>query len=103
MFCHRGACMRQMSQRGKQKHFVSEFSIQLVLKLPSCGQVVFIDMYTYILTEGKNFKTFLKENYAIALDSCNLFTKMLNMELHTLEIPEIYNKFDEKIPCNLSR
>ena len=24
----------------------------------------------YILIEGRNFKTFLKENYAIALDSC---------------------------------
>ena len=30
----------------------------------------------YLLTElGTSFKTFLKENYAIALDSCNLFTK----------------------------
>ena len=25
---------------------------------------------TYTLTEGRNFKTFMKENYAIALDSC---------------------------------
>ena len=29
-------------------------------------------MIMYILTEGRNFKTFLKENYAIALDSCYL-------------------------------
>ena len=28
----------------------------------SCEIVVFIDMDTYILTEGRNFKTFLKEN-----------------------------------------
>ena len=29
----------------------------------------------YILTEGgRSFKTLLKENYAIALDSCYLFT-----------------------------
>ena len=37
----------------------------------------------YLLTEeGRSFKTFLKENYGIALDSCYLFTKkMLNMEL----------------------
>ena len=32
--------------------------------------------YKHILREGSgNFKTFLKENYAIALDSCFLFTK----------------------------
>ena len=36
----------------------------------------FIDMNTYILTEGsRSFKTFLTENYAFALDSCYLFTK----------------------------
>ena len=29
-------------------------------------------MNMYILTEGRNFKTFMKENYAIALDSCYL-------------------------------
>ena len=34
-------------------------------------------MNTYILTEVSNFKTFLKENYAIALSSCSLFTKEL--------------------------
>ena len=33
-------------------------------------------MSMYILTEaGRSFKTFLKENYAIALGSCYLFTK----------------------------
>ena len=35
--------------------------------------VVFIDMDTYILTEGRNFKTFLKENESVALDSCYFF------------------------------
>ena len=53
---------------------------------------------------GRSFKTFLKENYAIALDSCYLFTKkMLNMKLNmilivlmeTLDIREIYSRFDE--------
>ena len=44
------------------------------LKLPLCGLVVLTDMDTYILIEGgRIFKTFLKENYAIALDSCFLF------------------------------
>ena len=33
---------------------------------------VFININTYILTEGTNLKTFLKENYPIALDSCKL-------------------------------
>ena len=37
--------------------------------------MVFIGINTYILTEGRNFKTFLKENYASALDSCYMFTK----------------------------
>ena len=34
--------------------------------------VIFMDMIMYVLTEGRNFKTFLKENYATALDSCYL-------------------------------
>ena len=52
-----------------------------------CELVVFIDINTYILTEGTNFKTLLKENYAIALDSYYLFTKkMLNMELNLILI-----------------
>ena len=34
-----------------------------------------------ILTEGRNFKTFVKENYAISLDRCYLFTeKRLSIE-----------------------
>ena len=50
-------------------------------KLPLCGLVVFIDMnttciYLHHVTEGsRSFKTLLKENYTIALDSCYLFTK----------------------------
>ena len=43
--------------------------------------------YEHIITEGRNFKTFLKENYAIALDCCYLFTiKILNMELKMIMI-----------------
>ena len=39
------------------------------------GIVVFIDLNTYVLN-GMNFKTFLKENYAIALlDSYYLLKK----------------------------
>ena len=43
---------------------------------PSYGLVAFKDVNTYILTESRNFKTFLmRENYIITLDSCNLFFK----------------------------
>ena len=44
-------------------------------------------MNTYILTEGKNLETFLKENYTIALESCYLFVKeMLRMKLNMILI-----------------
>ena len=47
--------------------------------------MVFIDMNTYILSEDRNFKVFLKANYAIALGSCYmLIKKMRNMELNML-------------------
>ena len=39
--------------------------------------MVFIDLNTYILTEGRNFTAFLKKNYTIALntDGCYVFTE----------------------------
>ena len=40
------------------------------LKLPSYGLVFFIDLNAYILREVRKLKTFLKESYATALDSC---------------------------------
>ena len=47
-----------------------------------CGLVVFTDMNAYVLTKGRNFKIFLKKNYAIILDGRYVFTKkMLNMGL----------------------
>ena len=50
-----------------------------------CGLVIFIKMNTYILTEGRDFRAFLKDNYAITLNNCYLFTKkMLNMMLIVL-------------------
>ena len=52
------------------KHCASEFLVFSALKLPSRGLVVFIDMYTFIFTELRKFKTFLKENYAVASGSC---------------------------------
>ena len=47
--------------------------------------MVFINTNTYILTEDRNFKVFLKANYAIALGSRDmLIKKMMNMELNML-------------------
>ena len=60
--------MHQTSQRGIQK-------IHSGLKLLFCGLVVFIDMNTYVNIGDRRSKTFLKEDCAIALDSCFLFTK----------------------------
>ena len=57
------------------------------LKLRSYELLVFIDMNNYTFIEGRNFKTFLKDNYAIVLHSCYMFTKkMLNMELNMMLI-----------------
>ena len=50
-----------------------DFLILSALKLTSYELMVFIDMNFYILTEGRNFKAFLKENYAVALDSFYMF------------------------------
>ena len=66
------------------KKSVSNFPIFSALKLPSYELAVFIDMNMYILKEGRNFKTFLKENYIITLDSCYSFTKK-NVE-HGIEL-----------------
>ena len=74
------------SQQGRQKNCSPEFLILSALKLPRCGLVVFVDMNTYILTEGTNFKTFLKEKYPIALTVVSyIFTKkMLSMDLNMI-------------------
>ena len=73
------------SQQGTHKNFAPEFLILLALKLPSCELVIFMDINTYILTESSgNFKTFFKENYAIALCSCYMLKKMLNIELNMM-------------------
>ena len=64
-------------KQGIQKNCVQEFPIISTLELPSCGLVVFVDMNTYILTENRNFKTFLKKNYAVDWESFYLFTKTM--------------------------
>ena len=74
---HSVGIMHQKSQQGIQKNFVSEFSILSALKLRLCELMAFADMNTCILIEGRNFKTFVNENYAIALESCYLFSKKM--------------------------
>ena len=37
-------------------------------------EITLLWINTYIITEGRNFKTFLKENYATFLHSCYIFT-----------------------------
>ena len=60
------------ANKAYKKNCVPEFPILLALKYYL--HVYFTGMNMYILTEGRNFKTLLKENYAIALDSCYLLT-----------------------------
>ena len=61
----------KVSTRHTQK-YAPEFLIFTALKLHSCELAIINDMNTYILTEDRSFKTFLKENYAIALNHGNL-------------------------------
>ena len=55
--------MHRKSPQSIQKNYVLEFLILSALKLCSCGVMVFIYMNTYLVIEGRNIKTFLKENY----------------------------------------
>ena len=56
-------------QQGTHKTCTLKFLFFSSLKLPSCGLVVSVDINANNFTEDRNFKTFLKENNAIALDS----------------------------------
>ena len=53
------------------KNCVSNFPILAALNLPSCEIVVFVNVNTYILTEGRNCRIFMKVKCAIALDVKN--------------------------------
>ena len=96
-----------------KKSYVPKFPIFSALQLRSCEVVVFIDMDLYICSEDRNFKTFLKKNYVITVDSCYLFIKkMLTMELNLILILLMrFGNFRHSwnlqqiwwIPCNLSR
>ena len=67
-------------------HQRSEQTLNKVCK-KNCVPEVPEYMNTYLLIEGTNFKAFLKENYAIALDSCYLFTNhILNREMKMILI-----------------
>ena len=69
------ARVHQKSQHGIRKNFVPKFPIFSAHNLPSCELVVFVEMNWYILTQGRDFKTLLRENYAIVWDSYYLLTK----------------------------
>ena len=87
MFPHLGTQMEPKVSVSHKKNCVTEFSMLLALKLPSCGLLILIDMNRYILTEGRNFKTFLKEILAFAWDISYIFTKkVLIMELSMILI-----------------
>ena len=96
----------RVSQPGIKK-CLPEFSILSALKLRSCELLVFIDMNTYILIEDKDFWAFLKKNYAVALDSCYMFTNnKLNMELDMMlivlvEFAYIVNRFTLTPPTSV--
>ena len=61
------------SQQGTNENCTLKFLFFSSLKILSCGLVVFVDIKANNFTEDGNFKTFLKENNAIALD-CYIFT-----------------------------
>ena len=87
-------CTKSLNKAYKKSVF-QNFQLAQPLHLPTYELVVFVDMNTYILTIGRNFKTFLKENYVIALGSCYLSTK----KMLTVELNSVY-RF--RIPSNLS-
>ena len=66
MFLRGARVAPKVSTSRDTKNCAPELLILSALKLPSCGLVVFIDMDTFILTEGRNFRNFSKENYANA-------------------------------------
>ena len=72
-----------------------------------CGwRVVFIDMKmrrTHILTKGRSFKTFLKENYVIALNSLYLFTKKKCWTWPCVHYTCLKFAVDSMKRCNISR
>ena len=61
LFLQHSVCMHGKSQQSTQKSCVREFLY---------GLVVFIDMNICILTERRDFKAFLKQNYAVTLERC---------------------------------
>ena len=67
------ACIYQNSQQIRNtKEIYQNFQFFQPLIITSCVPVIFSDMNNYIF---KSFRTFCKQNYAIALGNCCLFTK----------------------------
>ena len=84
------------------KKLSTKIPIFLSFKVLFWGLVVFTDMNRFIVKEGRNFKTLLKENYAGALDSCYLFTKiMLKMDFDMILI--VLKEFSHTRHCRTSQ
>ena len=69
------ACTKSLNKQGIQKYVYQNFQFFQPLKITfmwTCDFYRYEHVYVY---KGRNFKSFLKENYAIALNSCYLFTK----------------------------
>ena len=70
-------------------------------------------MNTYIITERRNFKALLKENYAVGLNSCYLFNVEHGTEHDIDSAYEVYmhqtflnftaDEFDSLLVCNIIR
>ena len=70
-----GMCRKSQQTRYKKIIVFQNSQFFQPACVPSCVVVIFVDMNSYIPTDGRNLQTFWKQNYAITLDSCNLFTK----------------------------
>ena len=81
-FLH-SACVAPKCQQGTKESCAAELLIPSALKLLACELMVFVDTSSYLLTESRNFKTFLNENYTMPWTGVSfIFTKkVLNMEI----------------------
>lgn len=61
---HDTKSLNKTQKKAVQKNFRT-FEKAVNQKLPSRGLLAFIDISSYILTESKSLKIFLKENYAV--------------------------------------
>ena len=78
--------------------------------MPTCD---FYCMNTYTITGRRNFRTLLKENYAVGLNSCYLFNVEHGTEhdidsaygvcMHQIFLNFTADEFDSLLVCNIIR